>query len=90
MFHNLKSRRTLDNSTLENKLDLMSKNVLYLTHRVDTCVKTLDTISAFMVRINKQLDFEGKFSEQLDTYMTSHQTEREEQDDNPEEVQSLG
>ena len=58
-------------------IETIQKNVLYMTHRVDTCVKTLDTISTFMVRINKQLDFEGKFGERLDAYVTSQQTELE-------------
>ncbi len=39
MFHNLKSQRTLDNSTLNrtiiDKLTVMSKNILYITHAVD-------------------------------------------------------
>ncbi len=83
MFHNFKSAKggLVINSTLENKLDLLNKNMLYATHRLDTIVKTCDTISLFMVRINKQLDFEGKFGENLDDFVkeTSHQTDPDEQ-----------
>ncbi len=54
-------------SILEN----LQKNMLYTTHRVDTCVKILDTITHFMVRINKQLDFEGKFGQNLEDFTKS-------------------
>jgi len=81
MFHNLKSQRTLDNSTLELRLDIMNKNILYITHRIDTMVATLDTVTHFMSRINKQLDFEGKFGKSLDEFVneTSPQTDSDEQ-----------
>ncbi len=62
-------------------IETIQKNVLYSSHRIDSCIKTLDVISTFMVRINKQLDFEGKFSKTLDDYVeeTSPQTDSEEQ-----------
>ncbi len=62
-------------------IETIQKNVLYSTHRIDSCVKTLDTITHFMVRINKQLDFEGTFGKTLDEYIeeTSPQTDSEEQ-----------
>ncbi len=61
-------------------IETIQKNVLYSSHRIDSCIKTLDVISTFMVRINKQLDFEGKFGEKLDHYLeTSPQTDSDEQ-----------
>ncbi len=41
MFHSLKSRETLDNSTSLIQLTVINKNILYLTHEVDKCVSML-------------------------------------------------
>ncbi len=54
-----------------SSIEDLESNMLYCTHRIDTCIKTLDTITHFMYRINKQLDFEGKFGSKLDDYVTS-------------------
>ncbi len=70
-----------DFQKLNQLLETIQKNVLYSTHRIDSCVRTLDVISTFMVRVNKQLDYEGKFGKRLDEYFdeTSHQTDTDEQ-----------
>ncbi len=44
MFHSLKSHRTLDNSTSNLtliKLEILNKNMLYVTHELDKCVSML-------------------------------------------------
>ncbi len=58
MFHNLKSQRTLDNSTYNltlNKIILLNKNVLFITHQMDAVFKRftdlelkLQTLEAYM------------------------------------------
>ncbi len=47
MFHNLKSHRTLDNSTSEltlNKIEILNQNILYITHQIDACLKKVNQI----------------------------------------------
>ncbi len=69
MFHNLKSQRTLDNSTVT--LDNLNKNLLYVTHRVDAIYKEIHSLKI-------ALALEKQASEYLDEYQeTSHQTELE-------------
>ncbi len=50
-----------------NKLDIMAKNILYLTHEVDKCVSLL-----------QQLQTDKRLQKQVDEFFdeTSHQTEQ--------------
>ncbi len=60
MFHNLKSQRTLDNSTSNltfNKLEIINKNLLYMTHEMDKCVAML-----------QKLTIDKKLQAQVDEY----------------------
>ena len=54
---------------------------MYNSHQIDKLVKLSNDIIEFITRINKQLDFEGKFGEKLDRYVeeTSPQTDSDEQ-----------
>ena len=75
MFHNLKSQRTLDNSTLEIRLNLINRNLLYVSHRVDHIVKLMD-IWKNEDKLQSQVDeyFGSKNSDE-----TSPQTDSDEQ-----------
>ncbi len=44
MFHSLKSQRTLDNSTSIVQLAVINKNILYVTHRIDSLYKLVQEI----------------------------------------------
>ncbi len=78
MFHNLKSQRTLDNSTLN--LSTLNQNILYITRQVDVILKVLNHIEADS-KLQKQVD--DYFDEGADSYpglndtRTSPQTELE-------------
>ncbi len=72
MFHSLKSPGTLDNSTITlNKLDIMAKNILYLTHEIDKLNREI-----------KHLGVDKDLQHQVDKYFdedeTSPQTESDE------------
>ncbi len=69
MFHNLKSQGTLDNSTLDLKLEIMNKNILYLTHEMDKCVRML-----------RMLTTDDKLQEQVDKYFEEAPIEHELED----------
>ncbi len=45
MFYNLKSRETLDSKPLQlDKMEVMSRNILYITHRLDKCLDILEKL----------------------------------------------
>ncbi len=71
MFHNLKSQRTLDNSTLELDITVVNKNLLYVTHRVDAIFKEIHSLRT-------DLGLQRQATEYLDRE-TSPQTDSEEQ-----------
>ncbi len=66
MFNNLKSRETLDSSTLT--LTILNKNILYLTHTMDKCLRVL-----------KEMQSDTALQKQVDEYFdeTSPQTDSE-------------
>ncbi len=66
MFNNLKSRETLDSSTLT--LTILNKNILYLTHTMDKCLRVL-----------KEMQSDTTLQKQVDEYFdeTSPQTDSE-------------
>ncbi len=69
MFHNLKSQRTLDNSTLPltlNKIEILNKNIIYITHQVDAVLKRITNLDLKL--------------QTIEFYLTSPQTDTEEQD----------
>ncbi len=70
MFHNLKSQRTLDNSTLN--LRILNQNILYVTREVDKILKVVESLR--IAQSNQQ---------QVDEYFekdeTSPQTDSDEQ-----------
>jgi len=62
MFHNLKSQGTLDNSTLNTtiyKIEILNKNILYVTHQVDklvVMVKGLQNVLALQKQVDDYFD----------------------------------
>ncbi len=70
MFHSLKSPGTLDNSTLTlNKLDIMAKNILYLTHEIDKLnreIKRLGVDKDLQHQVDKYFDEDEETSPQTD------------------------
>ncbi len=65
MFNKIKSPETLFNSTItpEKYLEMMNKNILYLTHTMDKCLVVL-----------KKLQIDNNLQKQVDDYMTESET----------------
>ncbi len=58
MFYNLKSRETLDSKPSNmtfSKIEILNKNILYLTHTVDKCLVLLKDLT-HDVDLQKQVD----------------------------------
>ncbi len=54
-FDILSPSRTLNLNSSQNKLDIINKNILYLTHEVDKCVAMLRNIEVNS-KLQKQMD----------------------------------
>ncbi len=56
-FDILSPSRTLNLNSSQNKLDIINKNILYLTHEVDKCVAML-----------RRMEVDGKLQKQVTEY----------------------
>ncbi len=59
MFYNLKSRETLDSKPLQTdvSMEIVNKNILYLTHTMDKCLVVL-----------KEIQHDNHLQKQVDDY----------------------
>ncbi len=67
MFNSPKSQGTLDNSTSLIQLTVINKNILYITHEIDSIKKIVNRIEN-VINLQTQVDdyFESKTSPQTD------------------------
>ncbi len=82
MFHKLKSQRTLISSTLN--LDILNKNILYLTHEVDKCVSMLRRMELDS-HLQKQVDDFYPSPPSTQSEVTSPQTDAENTTGSPDD-----
>ncbi len=73
-FDILSPSRTLNLNSSNNKLDIINKNILYLTHEVDKCVAML-----------RRMEVDHNLQKQVDDYFPE-----DNQNDIPEEKQEDG
>ncbi len=79
-FDILSPSRTLNLNSSQTKLDIINKNILYLTHEVDKCVAMLRRMEV-NTKLQKQVDdyFEEGAEAGLEDTRTSPQTDTDEQ-----------